>query len=267
MCLRIRGLIMEREKRFTVILSLMLLSATVIASFTPVAAATAITSLNPNHGSIGTTVRVIGEIETANATYRIYFYNGTAQMLVKTGTASNLLVNATFTVPSAIGGSQDVTLHDVTAGTNATLPFTVEPTYYVSATPARIPGEGLNTTLTVGLHEGLANTTYNLLINVTDPANNSYTKLLPMMTDAFGAGENTTIYYGEFSGAHTNYTGTYSATVNQIFTNTTFSVGLTNATRYNRLQVVHVQGAGYLQPGEAAWVNITFAGEQSTPRT
>lgn len=251
---------MEREKKFTVTLTLILLLVTVIASFTPRVAATTISSLDPNHGPIGTTVRVIGEIETANATYRIYFYNGTAQVQVKTGTADNLLVNATFTVPSTIGGAQNVTLHDVTAGTNATSTFTVEPSYYLSATPARIPGEGLNTTLTVGLHEGLANTTYNLLINVTDPANNSYTKLLPVTTDAFGVGENTTVYHDDFSGAHTNYTGTYSATVNQTFTNTTFTVGLTNATRYNRLDTVHVRGTGYIQPSEAAWVNITFAG-------
>ncbi len=251
---------MEREKRFTVSLALMLFLVTVIVPFTPRVAATTITSLNPDHGPIGTTVRVIGEIETANATYRIYFYNGTAQVQVKTGTANNLLVNATFTVPSSIGGAQNVTLHDVTADTNATLTFTVDPSYHLSATPSRIPGEGLNTTLTLGLHEGLANTTYNLLINVTDPASNSYAQLLPVTTDAFGVGENTTVYYGDFSGAHTNYTGTYSVTVNQTFANAIFTVGLTNATKYKRLDTVHVRGVGYLQPSEAVWVNITFAG-------
>jgi|GEM_PF-553126 len=253
---------MKREKKFTVTLTTILLLAMLVTPFIPKAAAIIIIHYtDPGRAPAGTPVRVVGEINTPNGTYNIWFYNGTEEVQVKTGKADNFTVNNTFIVPRSIGGYQYVKLRDPAANASATISFIVDQSYYVSATPARIPGEGLNTTLTVALHEGLANTTYNLLINVTDPANSSYTKLLPVTTDAFGVGENTTVYYGDFSGAHTNYTGTYTATVNQTFTNTTFTAGLTNATRYKRLDTVHVRGAGYLQPSEAAWVNITFAGE------
>lgn len=134
-------------------------------------------------------------------------------------------------------------------------------TYYVSAEPTRIPGEGLNTNITFGMHGGSANTTYMFEINVTDPANTSYTTYLPVTTNGTGSGENVTEYYGNFLGAHTNYTGVYSVKVNQTMANTTFTVGLTDATRYKRSQTVYIRGANYTQPNEHVWVNITSSGE------
>ncbi len=136
-------------------------------------------------------------------------------------------------------------------------------TYYVSADPARIR-EGLNTSITLGIHEGSANTTYTLTVNVTDPVHNSYTKILLITANASGSGENTTKYYGDFPGAHTNLVGIYNITVtadNETLKTGNFTVGLTDKLEYGPTDIVHIRGSGYLQPNEHVWVNITFGAD------
>jgi len=135
------------------------------------------------------------------------------------------------------------------------------PTYHVSADPIRIPGEGLNTSITLGIHEGSANTTYTLTINVTDPSGNSFINALLVTTNASGSGENTTKYYGDFPGAHTNLTGTYLMTVNETLATGNFTVGLTDRLEYGPTDTVYIRGSGYLQTNEHVWVNITLGAD------
>jgi hypothetical protein len=238
----------------------MLLVTTLMASLLPKATATPvrIDDLVPTGGPIGTTVRVIGEIDTPNGSYRILF-DGKE---VGSGNATEMAVNTTFTVPLSAKGNHSVTLFDVTSATQSSpITFNVTTSYYVTAEPARIQ-EGLNTTITVSVNGAEANTTYPLTINVTDPVSAVYTTTLDVSTDATGSGSNSTLYYGNFpAGANTNYVGTYTITVigvNETLTTGNFTVGLTNATEYYRFQVVGIRATGY-QANESIWINITFA--------
>jgi len=150
---------------------------------------------------------------------------------------------------------------DVTTTTITSIDPFNGPTYYVSADPIRIPGEGLNTSITLGIQEGSANTTYTLTINVTDPSGNSFIKALLVTTNASGSGENTTKYYGDFPGAHTNLTGTYIMAVNETLATGNFTVGLTDKPEYGPTDTVYIRGSGYLEPNEHVWVNITFGAD------
>jgi len=250
--------------KITAAFATLLLITTIIASFLPQATAnpTTITTITPNSGPVGTTVRVTGEIDTLNGSYQIRWDGEN----VKNGTCepNTRAVNDTFVVPPSTEGDHNVTLYDFNAQTESSPEsFTVTISYYVSAEPARIQ-EGSNTNITVGINGAEANKSYTLTINVSDPQPQTHTAALNVSTNITGSGSNSTLYYGNFSaGANTNYVGNYTITVievNETLTTGNFKVGLTNATEYHRFQVVGIRATDY-QSNESVWVNITFAGE------
>jgi len=102
---------LSSKGKITVGFVALLLITTFIASFlVPQATATpTITTITPNTGPVGTTVKVNGTIKTANGSYQI-LWNGES---VKNGTAVDIAVNDTFVVPVSAEGAHNVTLYDV----------------------------------------------------------------------------------------------------------------------------------------------------------
>jgi 5-hydroxyisourate hydrolase-like protein (transthyretin family) len=248
--------------KITAALATLLLITTIIASLLPQATATptTITTITPNSGTVGTTVRVTGEIDTLNGSYQIRWdgesvRNGTCEPGTK-------MVNDTFAVPLSAEGDHSVTLYDVANATeSAPETFTVTTSYSVSAEPARRV-EGFTTTITVGVYEAEANTTYTLTINVTDPQPIPavYTATLTISTNATGSGSSSTLYYGNFTaGANTNYVGTYTIaviTVDETLATGNFTVGLTDELEYRITNEVIIRGSGY-EKGKFVTANIT----------
>lgn len=114
---------LPKKAKITVAFITFLLLTTLISSLLPNATATPveIVSVTPESGQVGDAVRVIGQIDTANGPYAIFF----DEERVKNGTAVETLVNDTFNVPTRPTGSYDLTLHDITTTSNATAEFTV----------------------------------------------------------------------------------------------------------------------------------------------
>jgi len=257
------------KSKITATFAILLLTATIIASFLPRATATptTITSVAPEEGYVGKYVgdimRVIGEINATNGSYEIFF----DEEEVKTGTAIGTAVSETFIVPHRPGGNYTVKLHDVTRNTSDTATFTIKTAYYIEAVVPTHPEqlqEGEVTEIWVNVTGGAENTRYGANITVTDPSGAVYYNDTLLLTDTTntGSGGGSAIYPTDFSsGAHTNYTGTYNITFNGTLKTGNFMVGLTNATEYHRFQAVNVLAANYTQPNEYAWVNITFGGE------
>jgi len=241
----------------------MLLVTTLMASLLPEATATPspikIDQIVPQKGPVGGTVRVIGEIDTLNGSYQILWdEKNVTEGTCKPGTKT---VNDTFEVPISVKGSHNVTLYDVTNHTESSpVSFEVTTSYLVLAEPSRIQ-EGLNTTITVSVNGGEANTVYfaNVTVKEPSPATLIYWTTFSLTnTTTTGAGNGTTTYPSDFSaGAHTNYTGIYNIAFNGTPANGTLTVGLTNATEYHRFQVVGIRAVGYTQANESVWVNIT----------
>lgn len=261
---------LSKRRIVTATFIMMLLVTTLIASLLPKATATPspakIDSIYPTSGPVGTNVTVIGEIDTTNGSYKIYF----DEKKVRNGTSVGTAVNTTFTVPLSAKGNHSVTLVDVASG-NQSLPvtFNVITSYYVTVKPVIIQ-EGLNTTITVGVDEAEANATYTFTINVTDSQKtipNNYTATLIISTNVTGSGSNSTLYYGNFSaGANTNYVGNYTIAVmaiNETLTTGSFTVGLTDKLEYRRTEIVNIRGAGYIA-SETVTVNITTTGVSVT---
>ncbi|KPV62964.1 MAG: hypothetical protein AOA66_1106 [Candidatus Bathyarchaeota archaeon BA2] len=242
---------LSKRRRVTATFIMMLLVTTLIASPLPKVTATPslvkIDYIDPTSGPVGTTVRVVGKIDTTNGLYRILF----DEEEVGNGTSVGTAVNTTFAVPLSAKGNHSVTLVDVVSD-NQSMPvtFNVITSYYVTAEPARIQ-EGYNTTITVGVNEAEANATYTFTINVTDPQPipASYTATLTVSTNATGSGSNSALYYGNFSaGANTNYTGTYTVAViavDETLANGSFTVGLTDKVEYRITNDVIIRGSGY----------------------
>jgi len=135
-------------------------------------------------------------------------------------------------------------------------------TYQVSVNPSYIQ-EGLNTTLTTTV-QAANNTTYYFKINVTVPNGVSYTANISVTTNAVGFGVNSTKYWGNFSGAHTNLVGVYNillknATTDANLHSANFSVGLTDKLAYRRNEDVRIRGSGY-NASENATINMKTNG-------
>jgi len=110
---------LSKRGKVAAIFTVMLLVITLIAGLLPKAtAATTITSVDPESGHIGDVVRVLGEIDTSNGSYAIFF----DEEEVKYGTAAEKAVNDTFIVPYRPIGNYNVTLQDATTKSNYTFP-------------------------------------------------------------------------------------------------------------------------------------------------
>jgi len=101
---------LAKKSKITTALIALLLTTAFSASLLPQATATpTINTIAPNTGPVGTPVRVNGTIETTNGSYQI-LWDGES---VKNGTAVDIAVNDTFTVPISTEGDHNVTLYDV----------------------------------------------------------------------------------------------------------------------------------------------------------
>ncbi|UCE15712.1 MAG: hypothetical protein JSV12_07560 [Candidatus Bathyarchaeota archaeon] len=254
------------KSKITATFAILLLTTTIIASLLPQATATPIivTSVAPEEGYVGKYVgdimRVIGEIDTQNGSYKIFF----DEEEVKNGTAIGTAVSDIFIVPHRPRGNYTVKLHDVAGNTSDTATFTLETAYYIEAVVPTQPEqlqEGEITEIWVNVTGGAENTRYRANITVIDPSDAIYyndTLLLTNTTNT-GNGKGSAIYPTHFgSSAHTNYTGMYNIAFNGTLKTGNFTIGLTNATEYHRFQVVDIRAANYTQLNEWAWVNITF---------
>jgi len=123
---------LPKKEKITEVFVTVLLLTTLISSLLPNVTATPmeIVSVTPESGRVEGAVRVVGQIDTANGPYTIFF----DEEIMKKGIAVETTVNDTFTVPSRPIGSYDITLQDTTTTNNATTEFTViEITAYCQA--------------------------------------------------------------------------------------------------------------------------------------
>lgn len=255
----------SRKGKIITTFVILLLVATVTLLFVPLAAATptSITSITPESGHVGDTIRVVGEIDTTNGTYTIFF----DEEKVQNGTASNRTVNATFLVPHRPKGNYAVRLHDETTDYSDTRMFSLEIAYLIEALIPAQPKqlqEGQSTEIRVNVTGGEKNTCYSANITVTDPSSVVFLNDTVQLTNTtdIGNGWGSSVYPRDFgTNAHTNLTGLYKIAFNGTLATGNFTVGLTNATQYYRFQVVHIQATNYTIPNESVWINITLGQE------
>jgi len=260
----LRKSVSRKEKVITTVVIVLLLT-TLTTFFVPRATPTptSVIQITPKSGHVGDTVRVLGEIDTTNGTYSIFF----DEERVQNGTALERAVNATFFVPPRPKGDHTVRLYDETTGISANATFTIEISYRIEALVPPAPKQlqqGQSTEIWVNVTGGEKNTCYWASITVVDPSNAIFcndTVQLANTTDT-GDGWASSIYPRDFgTNAHTNLTGVYKIAFNNTLATGNFTVGLTNATQYHRFQVVHVQATNYTIPNESVWINITLGGE------
>jgi hypothetical protein len=233
--------------------------------------ATSITSLNPTNGPVGTTITLTGTIDTFNGPFKVFFdANGDGNFadpgeVVATGTAMGTSVSVSFNVPSAVKGLRAIRLTDGIANTHGFAAFTVERVVSIGFTPStgRIQ-EGDTIDITVTISGGLASTTYNIDIKVTDPTGTTFTTSASIATSTVGLGITSKTYPTQFTGATTDFVGTYNVVVDITspaeeagtgVATGSFVVGLTDKDSYGRQAVVNIKGAGY-DDDETVTVNV-----------
>jgi len=170
---------LSKKGKTTATFIALLLTATFIASLLlpQATAAPTITDITPDSGPVGTTVRVVGEIDTANGSYQIR-WDGKS---VKNGTAVETAVNDTFIMPPSTEGDHNVTVYDVTGDTESSpQTFTVYKFYcqiqtvnLANETLANILVEVYNATTDNRLNSKLTNAT-GWTIFPLDPGNYSF---------------------------------------------------------------------------------------------
>ncbi len=228
----------------------------------PVTATTEISSISPTSGPPGTTVRIIGEIDTKGGSYQIIGFG----RIVKEGQCpvNDKTVNTTFIVPDYPFGIHTILLIDKATAHVAITTFTITIKYSVSAPRCQ---EGLNATINVSLKGGINATAYQFNVTVMDPRGEKFAKIIATPPTVNGTTSVTLLYYGDFpAGANTNFNGTYTIVVDEKHPGTSFNVatdsfiiGLTNKTTYKRFETVNIRGSGY-NSTETVTVNIKFGG-------
>jgi len=128
--------------------------------------------------------------------------------------------------------------------------------YSVSVSPARLQ-EGLGTNITLSIRDATANTTYAFKMNVTSPADVSYFFNFTVSTNGAGLGNNMTQFPSDFTNATTNYVGIYRIAVNETLATSSFTVGLTDKTKYFRSETVNIRSSGYA-PNETVIMDLKF---------
>jgi len=250
------------RKRKTITIStavLLVVTLTPFVMFRAIAPPISIMSITPETGHVGDTIRIVGEIDTPNGSYTIFF----DEEEVQSGTAADKTVNATFSIPNRPKGNCVVRLHDRTTDYSDTTIFTLETTYYIEAavpSPPRQLQEGQSTEIRVSVTGGMANTRYVADVTTTDPTNTVFSNSSIQLTNTTNTGHGwaNVMYPRDFgTNAHTDLTGIYKMAFNNTLATGEFTVGLTNATQYHRFQIVHIQATKYTQPNEGVWINIT----------
>ena len=241
----------------------MLVAALVAAFPAPdVLADVTIIQLSPVSGYVGTRVTLTGRIDTENGSYQILF-GGTA---VKSGNAAFFNVTDTFTVPNSTRGLQLVTLQDLLTGNSTAEKFTVEIQPLIEGVTPTPPGqaqEGQNVTIRAKVTGGNATSSVSGNITVTDPTNSTHFSPVSVVIGENGYGETSKIFPTDFDqNPHTFYAGVYDIKLEALneTIEASFTIGLTNATEYHRLQTVLIQAANYTTT-EFLLVTITHLNE------
>lgn len=240
-------------------LLLVLTSVFVAISFLPQAkGASAVISMLPTNGYVGTVVQFVANISTANGTYQILWDN---YALTANASATGNSVNASFAVPFTTSGDHNVTIVDWANGENATTIFTVYTSYSIQVLQPPIPPalkqEGDSFQIFLNMTGGEQGKTNAANVTVVAPNNAFYTSLESITTGNDGNGNLTVNYPEDFStGANTALTGVYNFLFNGTIASGAFSAGLTNSSEYHRNQAVDIKAV--YAPGEN--VNLTISG-------
>ena len=263
------------QKKSTALILTILFATICIAAIptSPVGAVT-LSSITPNSGNVGTVVRVIGTIDTLGGAYTIWFDiddDGNAfeaGEAVKTSAVASdsFAVNDTFVVPSCIGSDAGnahiVALQDLTTASTQATSFAVK-TSRVITVPA-YDQEGDVVAINMSVTGGVASTLNNYTLAVTDPAGKAtFNYNVSFTTNTLGAEYNVTDFPTDFSGASSNFTGTYNIVANRTLpgaitnvASASFTVGLTDKTSYGRFETVNVKTSGWT-PNQNVSITIT----------
>jgi hypothetical protein len=215
-------------------------------------------------GKAGDLVRILGSINTANGTYKIWF--GTN--LVVTNTSQGYYVDSSFAVPELPEGNYTITLNDVTQDINDTKTFTVLASYSIKALvpspPAQLQ-EGSNVVLNVTFTGGQSSTTdyVNITVMLPAPLNTNYSRLIELSTTPTGTAHVEVTYPDvafQPSGSLTDYTGLYHVYFNltELLAEDQIFIGLTDKSEYHRQDSVAIHAVGY-HPNENSTITITYA--------
>jgi hypothetical protein len=224
------------------LLTLMITTAFMAVSFLPrTHAATTIFLVDPQSGPVGTVSRVTANLTTQNGPYEIK-YDG---RLVFSGNASGNAIIKDITIPDASAGTHNITVTDLNATETSTSTFTILTAYYIDIpTTTTTIQENDTVPVRVNITGGDSATTQTANIAILDPTTISYTKMTNVVLSTYGNGTTTVNYPTDFpTSSNTSYVGNYVATFNATLSNSTFTVGLTNATQYHRNDIVNIKAA------------------------
>lgn len=215
-------------------------------------AAITIFLVDPDSGPVGTVAKITGNVTTINGPYEIK-YDG---RLVFSGNATGIGVQHGITIPDASAGTHNITLTDITTNETAESGFTIVTAYYIDIpTTTETIQENDTVPVRVNITGGGSTTTQTANIAVQAPTTLTYTKTTNVALSNYGNGTTTVNYPTDFStGANTSFVGNYVAFFNSTLANSTFTVGLTNATKYHRYQTVNIKAA--YGPDELVTLNI-----------
>jgi len=233
-----------------------------------------ITSVSPEtrRGIVGEKVYIIGTINTTDGLYRIFFDDSNVNETYAIGSK----VDVAFLVPLLPEGNYTIVLQDDETRNNATTWFYIETAYHIAPAPLE-ERKQLQQDAIVDLHlnvtGGKRNTVYhaNITVEFPHPLNTTTYSTMVNLTDTTDTGygyasikyPNETLFHP--SGSHINYTGLYFVYFNktQNLAESSFFIGLTNASDYHREEIVEIRAVGYLR-NETANITITFLGTNKT---
>jgi len=243
---------------------LLLLPVLSLMSLTMPVYATTITRVEPTRGPVGTEIRVVGEIDTLNGYWTIFFdYDndtiGEYNEVAKSGRceSNSKTVDTTFTLKNATCGSHGIILMDNFTKRNGTALFDVTTSYYISVDKSYIQ-EGETVKIITKVTGGEEGATYVANVTVVDPKGNEFrgTIDLKSITDAPGFHYNDILTYpSDFSSAHTDCVGTYNVYFNGTLASTSFRVGILDKEEYSRFETVNIKTSGW---ADDQYVNVTI---------
>jgi hypothetical protein len=243
---------LKRIQQLT-LLTIMITTVFMAVSFLPrTHAATTIFLVDPDSGPVGTVTRITANLTTVNGPYEIE-YDG---RLVFSGNASGNAVLQGITIPDASAGTHNITVTDLTANETSESAFTIITAYYIDIpTTTETIQENDTVPVRVNITGGDSATTQTADIAVQAPTQLTYSKMTNVTLSTYGNGTTTVNYPTDFpAGANTSFVGDYVAILNATLSNSTFAVGLTNATEYHRNQIVNIKAV--YEPEELVTLNI-----------
>ncbi len=205
----------------------------------------------------GTSVNVIGTIETRNGAYQIVFNSA----VVASGQADGYYVDKNFTVPSLGSGTYKLILRDTAANIDSeTVSFTIAGGYSITSTPASVQ-EGESVTLTASVSGAKAGTSYTAKIDVSLPGSGTtYSKTVTLGTANSNGVASAQVTFPDSSfdpsDSHTVYVGTYTVSFNGSLAQTQIQVNFLDSTTYHKGETINIHAIGY-EANQAATLKIS----------